>query len=183
MNSYRNFSPSPRNGWIIAWMNNYSVRFLHQREWDKVTHPPFTPSLSIYPPDQASIETKRPTDQFVSWQKSIATSNFRRLHSRKKRRNKQRKKEILLLREKEKKNDDRADSFAFLDNRPSQELTPHPPTFTSIPRICPRITAFRYLVAPPDYINFISDEPWMNGYRSGIPTRAPPVLSRACNTG
>lgn len=101
----------------------------------------------------------------------------------KKRRNKQRKKEILLLREKEKKNDDRADSFASLDNRPSQELTPHPPTFTSIPRICPRITAFRYLAAPPDYINFISDEPWMNGYRSGIPTRAPPVLSRACNTG
>lgn len=179
MNSYRNFSPSPRNGWIIAWMNNYSVRFLHQREWDKVTPPslyPFPFDLSTWRKHR-SKRNVRPTNLYRDKNRSrrIIFST-----QEKKRRNKQRKKEILLLREKEKKNDD---SFASLDNRPSQELTPYPPTFTSIPRICPRITAFRYLVAPPDYINFMSDEPWMNGYRSGIPTRAPPVLSRACNTG
>lgn len=77
MNSYRNFSPSPRNGWIIAWMSNYSVRFLRQREWDKVTLllplPPFRFIPHLTKP--SSIET------------CIVINNFHRHHSKEKRKN------------------------------------------------------------------------------------------------
>lgn len=93
MNSYRNFSPSPRNGWIIAWMSNYSVRFLRQREWDKVTFllplPPFRFIPHLTKP--SSIET------------CIVINNFHRHHSKERisihRRNKERKK-ILRWNEK-----------------------------------------------------------------------------------
>lgn len=152
MNSYRNFSPSPRNGWIIAWMSNYSVRFLRQREWDKVTLllplPPFRFIPHLTKP--SSIET------------CIVINNFHRHHSKERisihRRNKEKKKYSAGTRKGEEKWQQ--------NNHPSQQFTPL--TFTStIPfHLEFRIAAFRYLVAapsPPDYINFIS-EAWMNGY-------------------
>lgn len=119
MNSYRNFSPSPRNGWIITWMSNYSVRFLRQREWDKVTLllplPPFRfiPHLTKPP----SIET------------CIVINNFHRRHS------KEKKKERIHRRNKEEKKYSagtrKGEEKWQQNNHPSQQFTPL--TFTSIP--------------------------------------------------
>lgn len=152
MNSYRNFSPSPRNGWIIAWMSNYSVRFLRQREWDKVTLllplPPFRFIPHLTKP--SSIET------------CIVINNFHRHHSKERisihRRNKERKK-ILRWNEKRRR-------------KMTTEQSSIPTVYSSdvhFDPLSPWIAAFRYLVvapptpSPPDYINFIS-EAWMNGY-------------------
>lgn len=170
MNSYRNFSPSPRNGWIIAWMSNYSVRFLRQREWDKVTLllplPPFRFIPHLTKP--SSIET------------CIVINNFHRHHSKERisihRRNKE-KKNTPLEREKEKENDNRTIIHPnnlllwrslrspFTLNSGSRRFVISLPLPSLLPR---RLYQFYFRRSVDEWILISS---------------APPVLSRACNTG
>lgn len=175
MNSYRNFSPSPRNGWIIAWMSNYSVRFLRQREWDKVTLllplPPFRFIPHLTKP--SSIET------------CIVINNFHRHHSKEKRKNidtstKQRKKKNTPLeREKEKKNDNRTiihpNSLLLW-----RSLRRSPFTLNSGLR---RFVISLPLLPRPIISILFQKRGWMDIDFEYSDSSAPPVLSRACNTG
>ena len=172
MNSYRNFSPSPRNGWIIAWMSNYSVRFLRQREWDKVTLllplPPFRFIPHLTKP--SSIET------------CIVINNFHRHHSKERisihRRNKERKK---ILRWNEKRRRKMTTEQSSIPTVYSSDVHFDDPLS---PWIQDRGVSLSRCRSPHSF----SARLYQFYFRRSVDewiliSSAPPVLSRACNTG
>ena len=170
MNSYRNFSPSPRNGWIIAWMSNYSVRFLRQREWDKVTLllplPPFRFIPHLTKP--SSIET------------CIVINNFHRHHSKERisihRRNKEKKKYSAGTRKGEENRTIIHPNSLLL----WRSLRRSPFTLNSGSR---RFVISLPLLPRPIISILFQKRGWMDIDFEYSDSSAPPVLSRACNTG